>query len=135
MGIVEIVSSVPLRVSEGGRTLGTSAAPLRLPLGRHTLELRNDELGFQAAQAVDVRQGRTERIQPALPTGLANLNATPWAEVWIDGRRVGETPLGRVELTIGAHEIRFRHPELGEQSRTVTITAGKVALLSVELSK
>jgi hypothetical protein len=63
------------------------------------------------------------------------LNALPWAEVWVDGERAGETPLGNLRLPIGRHSILFRHPELGEQHHTVTVTLKDVARLSVDLRK
>jgi hypothetical protein len=134
-GSIEVVSAVPLKVSEAGRALGTSGEPIRVPVGRHTLDIGSEDLGYQTVQVVDVKPGRPQRIQPSLPTGVANLNATPWAEVWIDGRKVGETPLGHVQLTIGPHEVQFRHPELGDQTRTLMVTTGTVALLSVDLKK
>jgi hypothetical protein len=134
-GAIEVVSPVSLNVSEGGRALGASGAPIQLSVGRHTLDIGREDLGYQAVQVVDVKPGRPLRIEPSLPSGVANLNATPWAEVWIDGRKVGETPLGRVQLTIGSHEILFRHPELGDQTRTLVVTTGSVALLSVDWKK
>jgi hypothetical protein len=134
-GLVEVVSPLVLDVSEGGRALGTSGQPIRLPLGRHTLEFVREDLGYRATQVVDLREGRREQVRPSLPSGEANLNATPWAEVWVDGRSLGETPLGNVQLTIGPHEVTFRHPELGEQTRTLVVTVGVVARLSVELRK
>ena len=134
-GSIEVVSPVSLNVSEGGRPLGASGAPIQLSAGRHTLNIAREDLGYQAVQVVDVKPGRPQRIEPALPSGFANLNATPWAEVWIDGRKIGETPLGRVQLTIGPHEVQFRHPEFGDQTRTLTVTTATVALLSVELKK
>jgi serine/threonine-protein kinase len=135
MGSIEVVSALSLTVSEDGRALGTSGEPIRIAAGRHTLAIGRDDLGYQAVQVVDVKPGRPHRIELSLPSGIANLNATPWAEVWIDGRKIGETPLGRVQLTIGPHEVQFRHPELGTQTRTLTVTTGTVALLSVELKK
>jgi hypothetical protein len=134
-GTIEVVSPVRLDVSEGGRPLGASGGPIQLSVGRHTLNIGREDLGYQAVKVVDVKPGRPLRIEPALPSGVANLNATPWAEVWIDGRKVGETPLGRVQLTIGSHDIQFRHPELGDQTRTLVITTGSVALLSVDMKK
>jgi hypothetical protein len=134
-GIIEVVSTVPLNVSEGGRALGASGALIQVSVGRHTLDIGREDLGYQAVQVVDVKPGQPHRIQPSLPSGIANLNATPWAEVWIDGRNVGETPLGHVQLTIGPHEVQFRHPELGNQTRTLVVTTGSVALLSVDLKK
>jgi hypothetical protein len=134
-GTIEVVSPVSLNVSEAGRPLGASGQPIQVPVGRHTLDIVREDLGYQAVQIVDVKPGRPQRIEPSLPSGVANLNATPWAEVWIDGRKVGETPLGHVQLTIGPHEVQFRHPELGDQTRTLVVTTGSVALLSVELKK
>jgi serine/threonine-protein kinase len=134
-GTIEVVSPVRLDVSEGGRPLGASGRPIQLSVGRHTLNIAREDLGYQAVQVVDVKPGRPHRIEPSLPSGVANLNATPWAEVWIAGRKVGETPLGRVQLTIGSHDIQFRHPELGDQTRTLVITTGSVALLSVDMKK
>jgi hypothetical protein len=134
-GTIEVVSPLPLNVSEGGRALGTSGSPIQVSAGRHTLAIGREDLGYQVAQVVDVKPGQPQRIQPVLPSGVANLNATPWAEVWIDGRKVGETPLGGVQLTIGPHEVQFRHPELGDQTRTLMVTTGGVTLLSVELKK
>jgi hypothetical protein len=134
-GSIEVVSPVRLDVSEGGRPLGASGGPIQLSVGRHTLNIAREDLGYQAVQVVDVKPGRPHRIEPSLPNGFANLNATPWAEVWINGRKVGETPLGRVPLTIGSHEVQFRHPELGDQTRTLVVTAGSVALLSVDMKK
>jgi hypothetical protein len=134
-GTIEVVSPVSLNVSEGGRALGASGTAIQVSVGRHTLDIGREDLGYQAVQVVDVKPGRPSRIEPPLPSGVANLNATPWAEVWIDGRKVGETPLGHVQLTIGPHEVQFRHPELGDQTRTLVVTTGAVALLSVDLRK
>ena len=53
------------------------------------------------------------------------VNALPWAEVSIDGERVGETPIGSVQVPIGTHEVVFRHPDLGERRTTATVTTGR----------
>ncbi len=134
-GTIEVVSPISLNVSEAGRALGASGEPIQVAVGRHTLDIRREDLGYQSVQVVDVKPGRPSRIEPSLPSGVANLNATPWAEVWIDGRKVGETPLGHVQLTIGPHEVQFRHPELGDQTRTLVVTTASVALLNVDLRK
>jgi hypothetical protein len=61
------------------------------------------------------------------------INATPWAEIFVDGQRVGETPLGNVPAQIGTHEVLFRHPELGEERRSVTVTTGEPVKVGVDL--
>ena len=67
------------------------------------------------------------------PPGLVSLNASPWAELWIDGRRVGETPLANVSVPAGEHEVVFRHPQLGEKRQALTVNPGARLRLSVEM--
>ncbi len=64
---------------------------------------------------MNVTPGRVAAIKPRWPSGAMSFNATPWAEVWVDGQQVGETPLGNISVPIGSHEVLFRHPELGEK--------------------
>jgi hypothetical protein len=49
--------------------------------------------------------------------------------------KAGETPIGNLPVTIGPHEIVFRHPELGEQVHATTVKAGAPVRLSVDLSR
>jgi serine/threonine-protein kinase len=62
-----------------------------------------------------------------------SFNAIPWAEVWVDGRQVGETPLANVSVPIGSHEVLFRHPELGEKHVRALVTATAPAKVSVDM--
>jgi hypothetical protein len=134
-GSLQIVAPFVVKVTEKGEALGTSAAPIALTAGPHVLELTAEEFGYRATRPVEVRPGRVTRAPLALPNGSVNINATPWAEVLVDGQRVGETPLGNVQLPIGSHEVRFRHPQLGEQVRTVMITTGAPGRLSVDMKQ
>jgi hypothetical protein len=67
--------------------------------------------------------------------GAISINALPWAEVWVDGQPAGETPIGNFSVTIGRHELIFRHPELGEQRRSVTVGVNNPVRVSVDLRK
>jgi hypothetical protein len=53
---------------------------------------------------------------------LLFVNARPWADVWIDGQPAGTTPLANLRVTLGAHEIVWKHPHLGERRQQVTVT-------------
>jgi hypothetical protein len=134
-GFAQVVSAIPVRVSERGESLGTSASALPLAPGRHVLDLANEEVGYHASVITEIRSGRTSRVAVALPRGSVNINATPWAEVFVDGQRLGETPLGNVQLVVGSHEVRFKHPQLGEQVRTVVVTTGAPGRLSVDMKQ
>jgi hypothetical protein len=62
-----------------------------------------------------------------------NINALPWAEVFVDGARVGDTPLANVMQPIGDHEIVFRHPQLGEKRQVARLTLRDSLRVSVDM--
>jgi hypothetical protein len=53
---------------------------------------------------------------PGPPT--LNVNAIPWAEIRIDGRPVGTTPLFGIEVSPGPHVVEATNPSLGSTRRT-----------------
>jgi hypothetical protein len=135
-GAVSLELPFQVQVYEGGRFVGVAdGKKIPLSAGTHQLELVNESLGYRASQRVTVSPGRMTRTAVALPSGRLQLNATPWAEVMIDGKSYGETPLGNVEVSIGPHQITFRHPQLGEQTRTVVVVSDATTRLGVSLQK
>jgi len=101
--------------------------------GRHVLRLANPELNFEATKAVQVNAGATASVVVQVPGGRLSVNAVPWANVWMDGMQIGETPIADYPAPIGSHEIVLRHPKLGEQRRTIVVPLGEVARLGVDL--
>jgi PEGA domain-containing protein len=67
-------------------------------------------------------------------SGAANFTAMPWAEVWMNGKKLGETPLMNHRVPLGKQEFVFKHPRLGERRVTVTIRADSVASVSVDMN-
>jgi PEGA domain-containing protein len=80
-----------------------------------------------------VAAGQVAAVRVNWPNGTLAINAVPWAEVFVDGMPVGETPIGSIQVAIGVHEVVFRHPQLGERRATVTVTAGSPARVSFDL--
>jgi hypothetical protein len=135
-GWLAISSAVPLQVMEKGELLGTTESPrILLPTGAHELELVNAGLNYRVTRNVTIAGGQTASFTLIPPRGTLSVNALPWAEVWIDGQRAGETPIGNYSLPIGTHELLFRHPELGEQRKTVTVGAQGPVRVGVDMKK
>jgi hypothetical protein len=135
-GWVVFQSAQDLNVFENGALIGTTrGGRIRLPAGAHQLELANEAIGFRASRAVQVKANGGATVPVELPNGTLSLNATPWAEVLVDGKSVGETPIGNLSISVGAHDVVFRHPELGEQRMTATVTVSGPTRLTADLRK
>ena len=135
-GWVSISAPAELQIFEDKRLLGSSRSErIMVAAGRHDIEFVNDALGYHSAQTVQVSPGQVARVRPDWPQGTIAINATPWANVTLDGQELGETPVGNTSVPIGTHEVIFRHPQLGEQRFTATVTATAPARLSVDMRK
>jgi hypothetical protein len=134
-GLLHINVPFEMQVFEGGTLLGVTGNRLILQPGPHALEVVSETLQFKTSLHAEIVAGKSTRLNVPLPKGVIHLNAAPWAEVWIDGAKVGETPIGNLPITIGPHEIVFKHPELGEQHHAATVTANRPTRLSVDLRK
>jgi hypothetical protein len=133
-GFMIVDAPEDLQIVEDGRVLGSSASgKVALDPGSHLIEIRSDSLGFQATRTVQVLPGKTVRVSIALPEGNLSINATPWAEVSVDGRGLGETPIANVTLRAGSHELVFRHPQHGELKQTVVVKAGETGRVTVNM--
>ena len=125
-----------IEIREEGRLLGTTDADrVMMAAGRHEIQLVSEALGYKVMRVVNVLPGKVVTLTVDLPNGTVNLNAAPWAEVWIDGQRVGETPLGNLSVPIGPHEIVFRHPQFGEKRHAVSVTLGGPVRVSVDMKQ
>jgi serine/threonine protein kinase len=135
-GWISVSAPVDVQLYENQRLLGSSQTDrIMVPVGRHEVEVVNEALGYRASKIVNVGPGQTANIRLDLPKAPMALNASPWAEAWVDGERVGETPIGSVQVSIGPHEVVFRHPELGERRVITTVTLAGPAKVSVDMRK
>jgi hypothetical protein len=133
-GWIAIAAPADLQIFEGGRLVGSSRSDrIMVAVGRHDLEFVNEALGYRSTRSVDVSAGQVASVKPDWPKGSMAVNALPWAEVSIDGERIGETPIGSVSVPIGTHEIVFRHPDLGEKRTTATVTTGAATRVSMDM--
>ena len=128
-------SPVTLDIAENGKSIGTTEqGRLMLSPGSHVLTFTNREMGYKTTQSVDIVPGE-ERSVSLVPTGELSANATPWAEVWLDGKKVGDTPLAALKVPLGTHEVVFKNPQFPERRVTVTVTASAPVAASVDFNK
>jgi len=133
-GWISVSAPVPLQIFEDSRLLGSSQSDrIMVSVGRHELVMVNEGVGFSQSQVVTVTPGRVTPIKPRWPSAAMSFNASPWAEVWVDGQQIGETPLANISVPVGNHDVLFRHPELGEKHVRAVVTLTAPAKVSVDM--
>lgn len=134
-GWIAVFAPVPLDIAENGKAIGTTdQGRLMLSPGLHQLTLSNRQLGYKTVQIVDIEPGE-ERSINVQPTGALNANADPWAEVWMAGKKIGETPIAGLQVPLGTHEILFKNPQFPEKRVTVIVTGSGTAIAAVDFTK
>lgn len=80
-------------------------------------------------------QDPTTRGEPvkAVKTGWLSVRTEPPAEIYVDGRYVGDAPATRVELTNGSHTLECRSPRFETYRETLNITAGELSTRNIVL--
>jgi serine/threonine-protein kinase len=85
---------------------------------------------------VERRAPAREARPKAQHTGYISIDARPWAEVRVDGRKAGETPIASfpVDADGKAHEIELRNPDTHRVIRKwVKVTEGQRTFVKVDL--
>jgi len=135
-GWAAVSSPFDVQVLEDNSLVGTGrSSKIMMPAGKHTFTIVNQALGYQDTRTVDVAAGKVATIQVDAPKVVVNVNARPWADVFVDGKSVGQTPIGNLSLAIGTYEVVFRHPEFGERRQSLTVTAKGTNRIAVDLTK
>ncbi len=125
-----------LRVTHEGRRMHEQ--DLRLPGAQQTelrvdLERERQTTGGGGGQTTTTTGGGGGPPTPSGP-GSVTIAATPWCNVSIDGRAVGETPIVNHSLSSGRHSITCANPELNvTRTRSVEISPGENARVRIEL--
>lgn len=133
-GFLRVTSPVLLQLRANGDLIGnTESARVMLPAGEHEIVMTNDALGFSRTQRVTVAAGRTADVRVTMPNGALSINAVPWAEVYLNGERLGETPLANISRPIGVYRVTLRHPQFGEKQTSVTVTTKETARLGIDM--
>lgn len=125
-----------VQIAERDTTLGFGKTfRIMMPVGRHDVTLVNESLGYREDRTVDIGGGSTTTVRIDPLRRPVNINARPWADVFVDGASVGQTPIANLTLTVGAHDVVFRHPQFGERSQNVIVTARGTNRIAVDLTK
>jgi hypothetical protein len=135
-GWLALSSPFDVEVVEQEDVIGASGTNrIMLAAGRHDILLTNRSLGYQEARKIEVTAGKTTTIRIDPPKVSVSVNARPWAEILLDGASVGQTPIANMLVTVGPHEMVFRHPQFAERKQTIVVTAKGPNRIAADLTK
>ena len=125
-----------VQIMEGTDVIGSGgASKVMLAAGRHEVLLVNRTLEYQETRKVDITPGKVTSVSVEPPRAMLSANARPWADVWVDGTSVGQTPISNLAVAIGTHQVLFRHPQLGERRESVVVNAKGPNRVAADFSK
>jgi hypothetical protein len=129
-GRVQIEATPALTVSTKGHVLGRTPGPFDLPAGKHVLRLFDTGAGIEKILTVSVKPGELTRSTVALGKGKLDLRVSPWAQVKLDGKSIGNTPIPVQDLYEGAHQLELSNPELGKTKKLeVRVSTGETRVV------
>lgn len=127
----EVRGSTPLEVGELDRH---KSYDLALDLAEHDPWESTVSLDGGSRRELSIELVKT--VSKVQPPGFLSINAHPWAEVLLDGRRWGETPVIRKSIRPGRHVLLIRNPARDVEARRVVIVrSGEESRVSVDLTR
>jgi serine/threonine-protein kinase len=107
---------------------------LHLTAGHHRVTVSAPTLAYPRTLDLDLRPRESTSRTIARGQGSLRVAVTPGAEVTVDGRSVGGTPLPPIELGEGTHTVTLANRELGVVAkRKLIIAPDKETLLKLDL--
>jgi serine/threonine-protein kinase len=111
-----------------------SDGALHLRPGHHTVVVVSRALALPRTLSIDLQPNEAALRAVHAGRGQLRVAVTPWAEVVVDNRMLGITPLDAVDLPEGPHAVVLKNGDLGVVSkRHVLVSPGKETLLKVDL--
>ncbi len=134
-GWLHVSSPIELQVTEGTRgiRLDERGQTLLTP-GVHDLQFDNAVFGFRERHRVEIKPGAIASVSITPSPSLLTVNASLPAEVLVDGKRAGETPLMDYPMDLGTRSVVVKSITGAERRFTITTTVKPVSL-AVDFSK
>jgi hypothetical protein len=134
-GWLHVSSPIELQISEGSRRLQLDDRnQILLPPGAHELQFDNARFGYRERRSVDIKPGAIVSIAVIPMPSRLTVTASLPAEVLVDERRAGETPLTDHAIDLGTRVVVVKSITGAERRFTITATVAPVSLV-VDFSK
>ena len=120
--IAIIVAALMFRPNKSEKAL----SPVPVQSVVNTVETKKS--GMQIDKQIDKQQSKIQKA--AVEEGGLTINATPWANVFINGKSYGTTPQAVEDLKAGTYKVRLQNPNFPVWEIKVRISKGETAKVS-----
>ena len=120
-----------------GSQKGSGSWSGQLEVGNYTFEARKDGHRTTVLTRQIGLEPSTQSYTLSAPTpiyGSLIVNSSPVANVTVDGKVLGKSPVKLNNILIGQHTVVVSNNEFDSKTSSVTITEGKTTTLDIELS-
>ena len=138
-------SSVTLKVDGdaeiwvNGERKGTGSWTGNLGAGTYVFEAKkeNHRDSYMSHDIIVTSEPQTITLQAPTPIlGEADINSTPaMADIYIDGKKMGQTPQMVSDLLVGQHQVRISKQGFSDYNSTLTVKEGETSVLTAKLEK
>jgi serine/threonine protein kinase len=132
-GFIRVTTEPTADIFLDGKKLGRgSIERLKVKSGKHKLRVIARK-GSHKTMAVTVKRGEVVEKKVTFGRGTLRVVVLPWANVWVDEVKRGQTPMAPIELLEGSHRVRLVNDQLGQDvEKKVPIRPGKESLLRLD---
>lgn len=121
-GWLAVFAPFEIVISEANRVLRPDErGQILLPPGLHDLRVSNRTLGYEATWNVEIKPGETTNLRVTPGPSRLTVTSPEAAEVWLDGTKVGDTPLNAAPVPLGTHEVLVKRASGAERRYTITV--------------
>lgn len=134
-GWLHVSSPIELTVVDGRKSVQLDASNrVLLKPGVHTIRLENRTLEIAETRQVTIEPGGTAKVNLDPQESTLSVVGSSGADVFIDGSKVGETPLADFKVRLGSHDVMVVDRGGATRHATVTVTA-RPATLDIPFQK
>ncbi len=128
-GKIAISSEPALALSVDGKDVGNGSATVEATPGKHTVVGKG--AGTSIKRVVTVKAGGTENVNLVVQKGSLAIEGPAGCDVFVDGKKMGRTPMDPIELVQGPHNVVVKQGTV-EYRRSVPIQPNQELFLQVQ---
>jgi len=148
---ISLETTPPSKIYIDGRFVKKSPLnKFKVTPGSHVVRFENKKLGASYELNVTIEAGKHLLCTYNFESGISRCKkkssgkvikkgkldaiSVPPSTLYVDGKKIGKTPIKKMELTAGQHELQFRHPKYETLTQVIDVQGGVVQRVEVNFS-